>query len=1069
MFNKDGFMSYVGSASGSSYAGGLKAIENIYEVNIDNEYEKDKCFALLRTLEFDKKSTELNKTELKRRSDMTSHLKKYIEYRENAVALEQRRLFIAWMQNQPRRDDPNKKYSIETINGAADKLQSGLRKLGVSKYAEVNCFAIKDSEYFATLYKACYANAEASDKRQGHRDFRNGLDFYMQFLNEQNNTTITPICPTKEKLKYIISSYKANFESVDEGERYKWIAVAWYKQHWDINAENFGEMVSEAFSKAENLLTAGMYYAYKMLTNYAKESPEKVRSLFSMLYNEDLPLAQRYEEFRKGFDEYIDALKQQEEYKDKTFQHYQDLHAISVYLFFEYPEKYFIYKSKMYTTMRDRIGFVEEKSKQNSVVWKFENYARMCDLILEEIQEDDKLRTLSETRLDATCYKDPEYHLLAMDIAFYGAMYMSENDFGKVVETVGESVYWPTLDEYNPNITAEEWKSFLIEDSKAYPSTLKMLKAMLDLGGEATCKKLSEVLGVHPSSCVSRGNTLGQRAKKKYNLPPCMDGDKERFFPVLFIGHEVIEDGKKLYAWKLRTELEEALKNMDLENIATDESVTDVELNTILYGPPGTGKTYHTAIYAVAIIENKELAEIEQEDYAEVLARYNDYKANGQISFTTFHQSYGYEEFIEGIKPVVVVDEDSDEQSDVQYAVLPGVFKDFCEKATRLTNSSQVASYAINKNPNIWKVSLEGTGDNPTRTECLENNHIRIGWDSYGKDITDETDFSSEGGKKPLNAFINRMRVGDVVLSCYTATTIDAIGIVAGEYEWHDEYQHYKRLRKVNWIVKNIEEDIMEITNGITMTMPSVYRFSSITLNDVLRIVDKYKTIQTPDNISKKNYVFIIDEINRGNISKIFGELITLIEPSKRLGEDEEMEVILPYSGKPFGVPNNVYIIGTMNTADRSIATIDTALRRRFYFKEMLPNPDVLKDVYVEDISISELLTRINKRIAVLYDREHTIGHAYFMSLKASPTIDALAKIFENNIIPLLQEYFYEDYEKIRLVLGDNKKDEETQFIVAKSNDYTELFGNVDIGLDDGYSYEINKKAFDSIEAYRSI
>lgn len=138
----------------------------------------------------------------------------------------------------------------------------------------------------------------------------------------------------------------------------------------------------------------------------------------------------------------------------------------------------------------------------------------MCDLILEEIQEDDELRTLSETRLDATCYKDPEYHLLAMDIAFYGAMYMSENDFGKVVETVGESVYWPTLDEYNPNISAEEWKSFLIEDSKAYPSTLKMLKAMLDLGGEATCKKLSEVLGVHPSSCVSRGNTLGQRAKK---------------------------------------------------------------------------------------------------------------------------------------------------------------------------------------------------------------------------------------------------------------------------------------------------------------------------------------------------------------------------------------------------------------------------------------------------------------------------------------------------------------------------------------------------------------------------
>ena len=158
-----------------------------------------------------------------------------------------------------------------------------------------------------------------------------------------------------------------------------------------------------------------------------------------------------------------------------------------------------------------------------------------------------------------------------------------------------------------------------------------------------------------------------------------------------------------------------------------------------------------------------------------------------------------------------------------------------------------------------------------------------------------------------------------------------------------------------------------------------------------------------------------------------------------------------------------------MNTADRSIATIDTALRRRFYFKEMLPNPNVLENVLVDDVSVSEMLDLINKRISVLYDREHTIGHAYFMSLKANPTIETLARIFENNIIPLLQEYFYEDYEKIRLVLGDNHKAEDAQFIIAKSNDYVSLFGNVDVGLDDGYSYEINKEAFGNIEAYRAI
>jgi 5-methylcytosine-specific restriction protein B len=195
-----------------------------------------------------------------------------------------------------------------------------------------------------------------------------------------------------------------------------------------------------------------------------------------------------------------------------------------------------------------------------------------------------------------------------------------------------------------------------------------------------------------------------------------------------------------------------------------------------------------------------------------------------------------------------------------------------------------------------------------------------------------------------------------------------------------------------------------------------------------------------------------------------------LIEESKRKGAEEELLVTLPYSGKKFGVPQNVYIIGTMNTADRSIATLDTALRRRFYFKEMLPNPDVLAGIEVGGVSISNLLERINKRIEVLYDREHTIGHSYFMALKKDPSIDALARIFENNIIPLLQEYFYEDYEKIRLVLGDSKKaDKDTMFIIAEQNDYSALFGNVDIGLDDGYSYKINKKAFTNIEAYKSI
>lgn len=636
-----------------------------------------------------------------------------------------------------------------------------------------------------------------------------------------------------------------------------------------------------------------------------------------------------------------------------------------------------------------------------------------------------------------------------------------------VADVSSDSTYWPSLEEYNPNISSDEWVLFLQEDKKSYPATLEMLKAILELGGEATCKKVGELLGEHSSSCVSRGNTLGRRAKKKFKLPPCMDGENERYFPIPFVGRYVNEDGERLYAWKLRPELKEALESMNLGEVKTvEQTITDVSKNTILYGPPGTGKTYNTVVYAVAIIENKKLQAVKDEDYSEVLARYNQYKSEELIEFTTFHQSYGYEEFIEGIKPIM--DNTDDEQNDIQYQIASGLFKSFCDKAGRPILKQKKKDIGLNSSPTVWKVSLEGTGDNPTREECMQNGHIRVGYDSYGESISSDTNFT-EGGKNVINAFVYKMKVGDIVLSCYSATTIDAIGVVTGDYEWHEEYEHYKRLRKVDWIVKGVREDITEINNGSTLTLSSVYKLN-ISMADIMEIIARKAPTTTEVEEKKKNYVFVIDEINRGNISKIFGELITLIEPTKRIGQPEGMKVKLPYSQKPFGVPDNVYIIGTMNTADRSIAAIDTALRRRFRFKEMLPDAEVLDGIYVDDISIKDMFVKMNNRIAVLYDTEHTLGHAYFLPLKAKPTVETLASIFADSIIPLLQEYFYEDYEKIRLVLGDNnKQNTEEQFIIAVANDYNELFGNTEYGFDEANTYEINAEAFENIEAYRLI
>lgn len=861
-----------------------------------------------------------------------------------------------------------------------------------------------------------------------------------------------------ERFNEILTEYKSNFHGKHwEKEKFKWESVKWFQDNWDIDASDFGAMFLKATEKTETLLVMPNTFPRGMICGFAEADPEAVRTMFINLYDESVDLSSRIETFIS------DSETLREKYNDGTWKnHFQNTNFISIYLWHMFPDKYYIYKYSTCKTVALELGsdFIPQKGKIENLIGGKALYDEICELL----KQDDEMLSILKNCLTDSCYNDPELKILTIDFCFYISKYLNINS-----SVVNEDGWWPSLDEYNPSISTEEWIDFLTEDSKTYPLTLKMFATMLELGGQATCKKLSEVLGGHPSTYISRTTGFGERVKKHFNLPPCMDGDKERFFPVAFLGRSV--EGTQLYAWKLRPELRKALEIMDLSFVLAmneeGEEVsrkTDVNKNTIIYGPPGTGKTYNTVVYAVAIVENKPLAEVKKEKYSDVLKRYNEYKADGLIEFTTFHQSYGYEEFIEGIKPVVEADEDED-ISDVRYTVADGVFKRFCDKAKLPVHEKSGLDIGLNKSPTIWKVSLEGTGDNDTRKECLESGHIRIGWDDYGEHITDNTDFNI-GGKKVLNAFLSRMRIGDIVFSCYSATTIDAIGIVTGEYEWHDEYDKYKRVRKVNWIAKGIKEDIVEVNNGATMTLATVYCLKNISITDALEIIQKY----LPQAEETKNRVFIIDEINRGNISKIFGELITLIDPTKREGAEEELKVILPYSQKLFGVPDNVYLLGTMNTADRSIAALDTALRRRFGFVEMMPDDTTLKGVNIEGVEIDRMLEKMNKRISALFDREHTIGHAYFIGLKDNETIDALGEIFRNKIIPLLQEYFFEDYEKIRLVLADNQtEDREKQFVVSETIDVIDLFGNADEVDIDSVDYHINDDAFKNKEAYLKI
>lgn len=402
-----------------------------------------------------------------------------------------------------------------------------------------------------------------------------------------------------------------------------------------------------------------------------------------------------------------------------------------------------------------------------------------------------------------------------------------------------------------------------------------------------------------------------------------------------------------------------------------------IPLNQILYGPPGTGKTYHTINKAIAIA-NPDF-DLNQ-DRSLVKAEYQRLVDAGQIVFTTFHQSMTYEDFIEGIKPEI--EENEEGIKSVVYEVKDGVFKKIVESAKKIkivTNESNEL-YSFD---DAWNELIENVRQEVY--DAMNDFNLDVLTANKSLKVVEITDKGN-------------LRIKPESLDSLTYTV---------------SYTRTKKLHEAFpdlSVVKNIDKEFRSVIGGSNSTA-----YWSV-LNYINNKINSEKK-STSENITlpPKPYVLIIDEINRGNVSQIFGELITLIEEDKRLGNDEALEVTLPYSKEKFGVPSNLYIIGTMNTADRSVEALDTALRRRFVFEEMPPKYDL--DSLQQKLfgfKAAEILKTINLRIEKLLDRDHQIGHAYFINKNESTIIDS----FYKNIIPLLQEYFFGDYGKIGLVLG---------------------------------------------------
>ena len=448
---------------------------------------------------------------------------------------------------------------------------------------------------------------------------------------------------------------------------------------------------------------------------------------------------------------------------------------------------------------------------------------------------------------------------------------------------------------------------------------------------------------------------------------------------------------------------ESQMQNDQEKLINETKTLLENTKNLILTGAPGTGKTF----------------------LAKQIAKAMGCSEN-EIGFVQFHPSYDYTDFVEGLRPV-----QNDGSNQIGFERKDGVFKEFCKQAllsNTITENSLLSG--LNKNPTVWKVSLQGTGDNPVRKDCLENNYIRIGWSEYGNvENFDEFDNFEKGGKYILRNYQSEMKIGDIILSCYSAKEIDAIGIVTGDYEYREEGKNYPRYRTVTWLIKNIKENIVEMNGGKTFTLSTIYK-ASISIQDVKTILEKYITPVNKNVTSKqKKFVFIIDEINRGEVSKIFGELFYCIDPGYR-GEKGRISTQyqnLVTSGefqKGFFIPENVYIIGTMNDIDRSVESMDFAFRRRFAWKEITADntqymlDEVEKDGVIYGLpseivdEAKDRMNRLNNKISELpdFNSAYHIGASYF--LKLNQLDGDFESLWNYHLKGILEEYLRGNPEK---------------------------------------------------------
>ena len=782
------------------------------------------------------------------------------------------------------------------------------------------------------------------------------------------------------RLTEVLVQYKQNFVSKLWGEeKYKWEAVKWFQDNWDVNAPDFAEMLNRSLDKTYNLLASANNFPKGMIVGFAKSAPEEVRAMFLSLYDESKDVYERINAFK------MQSTVLLEKYGNGAAQHYQYENAIMTYLWLRYPDKYYIYKFGEVKTVASELES-DYRFKKGAYADNIRNFLKLYDEISVALKEDTELVNLFQSQLTDTCYPDPQLKTLTIDVGFYISRYYSQKEASAAATTE-----WYGSD-YDPGLSVDDWLKLLKDEAVFTTGALEIMKRMKDYGGVASCTQLAVKYGETKNFYNSGSVALARRVCDSTGITPNAREDGSiQWWTILYTGRDAGKDEDGSFIWKLRDELSAALDKVDLSSIELYVAAAPGEQDHGYWWLNANPKIWSFSDIAVGEVQAYTLYN-ENGNKRRIFQNFLDAKAGDMI--------IGYES--NPVKQIVAIGRVSAEQdgeklffekvegltSPIDYATLRG-----CPELERM-------EYFQNPQGSLFKLT-RGEFDfifDLIREENPAAQEASI--DAYTKsDFLDEVYMTEKRYENLVAVLRNKKNIilqgAPGVGKTFAAKRL-AWSMMGEKDDSRIEFVQFHQ----NYSYEDFMMGYKPVEDGFELKYGIFYRFCQRAANQ-------------PD----KEFFFIIDEINRGNMSKIFGELLMLIEKDYR-----GTKATLAYNGLSFSVPKNLYIIGMMNTADRSLAMIDYALRRRFSFFEVEPGFDSEGFIHYQNGLNNETLNELINKVKDL-NREITldkslgkgfcIGHSYFCGRDVC-TEEWLHSIVDYDILPMLSEYWFDDANKLQ-------------------------------------------------------